>query len=148
MTEVKLPAEPIDHTQRPGFITQNNAGVEVCENRLSYLVAKGAVLRKGQRLVSRFCKFSRGPTDALFKAVLYVSDHDGILRYSDEGEIYELCRWTVDLAALPAFQQVANCGGGYVEFDLGLILDSAEVLGVLLDDDGVERGRATFEYLQ
>lgn len=77
----QLPAEAIDQYQRPGYIKTNNAGVEgndftcaplpsqallntflnlVCENRLSYLVAKGAVLRKGQRLRSRFCKYSRG----------------------------------------------------------------------------------------
>lgn len=39
--KVKLPAEPVDQYQRPGFITVNDAGIEVCENRLSYLVAKG-----------------------------------------------------------------------------------------------------------
>lgn len=80
---------------------------------------------------------------------MYVSDDDRIWRYSDEGETYELCRWTVDLSTLPAFHQIASSGGGgYVEFDLGLSLDSAEVSGVLLDDDGVERGRATFEYIE
>lgn len=80
-----MPAEDVDRFQRPGFITTNDAGVEVCENRLSYLVAKGAVLRKGQRLRSRFCKYSRGPTDSLFTAILYVSDSDQIFRYTDEG---------------------------------------------------------------
>ncbi|KAM0786232.1 hypothetical protein ACM66B_007033 [Microbotryomycetes sp. NB124-2] len=148
--KVKLPAEDVDRMQRPGFITLNNAGIEVCENRLSYLVAKGAVLRKGQRLKSRFCKFSRGPNDTLFTAILYVSDADKIFRYTDEGEIYELCRWTVDLAALPSFQwnaQNSTSNGFYTEFDLGLVLDSAEVVGVLMDDEGQERGRATFEYI-
>lgn len=116
-SECKLPAEEIDRISRPGFITTNDAGIEVCENRLSYLVAKGAVLRKGQRLRSRFCKFSRSPTDCFFTAILYVSDDDKIFRYTDEGqrsfrflfdptiqtvadfsrctagEILELCRW-------------------------------------------------------
>lgn len=41
ISEVKLPAEPIDQYQRPGFLSINDAGIEVCENRLSYLVAKG-----------------------------------------------------------------------------------------------------------
>lgn len=50
-------------------------------------------------------------------------------RYTDDGDATELCRWTVDLAALPRFHQIANSGGGYVEFDLGLSLDSAEVRG-------------------
>ena len=58
------------------------------------------------------------------------------------GPIEELCRWTVDLSPLPAFQQNAqlaregNAGGGnqgfYTEFALGLVLDSAEVIGVFL----------------
>lgn len=102
------------------------------------------------------------------------------------GPIEELCRWTVDLSPLPAFQQNAqlaregNAGGGnqgvYTEFALGLVLDSAEVIGayfpvlfwlgrmeqhlmrqglikrewcagVLLTDEGEEVGRATFEFL-
>ncbi|TKA51123.1 hypothetical protein B0A53_05941 [Rhodotorula sp. CCFEE 5036] len=134
----KLPATEEDRYQRPGFISLNDAGVEVCANRLSYLVAKGAVLRKGQRLKSRYCKFSRAPTDSIFTAVLYVSDSDTVYRYTDEGPIEELCRWTVDLSPLPAFQQNAqlaregNAGGGnqgfYTEFALGLVLDSAEVI--------------------
>ncbi|GAA5878397.1 hypothetical protein JCM8547_007907 [Rhodosporidiobolus lusitaniae] len=145
----KLPAEQVDRYSRPGFITTNDAGIEVCENRLSYLVAKGAVLRKGQRLKSRYCKFSRSPADCLFTAVLYVCDSDQIYRYTDEGEIVELCRWSVDLSPLPAFQYSAQMSGGgsfWTEFDLGLVLDSAEVLGVLLTDEGDEVGRATFEF--
>lgn len=69
------------------------------------------------------------------------------------GPIEELCRWTVDLSPLPTFQQNAQLaregaspngfgagngstrdggGGGegfYTEFALGLVLDSAEVIG-------------------
>jgi hypothetical protein len=86
-TECKLPAEDIDRYQRPGFISTNDAGIEVCENRLSYLVAKGAVLRKGQRLRSRFCKYSRSASDCYFTAILYVSDEDKIFRYTDEGKL-------------------------------------------------------------
>lgn len=59
------------------------------------------------------------------------------------GETSELCRWTVDLAALPAYARVAQRGGGYVEFDLGLEVDSAEVRGVLMTEEGVESGRAS-----
>ncbi|GAA5840524.1 hypothetical protein JCM11251_007608 [Rhodosporidiobolus azoricus] len=145
----KLPATEQDRYTRPGFITTNDAGIEVCENRLSYLVAKNAVLRKGQRLRSRFCKFSRGPADCMFTAVLYVSDADEIYRYTDEGEIIELCRWSVDLSPLPAFQfnATGSAGSGFfTEFDLGLVLSSAEVIGVLLTDEGEEVGRATFEF--
>ena len=50
------------------------------------------------------------------------------MRYTDEGEATELCRWIVDLKALPSFQQhmkEANSEGFYTEFELGLELDSA-----------------------
>ncbi|KAM0786233.1 hypothetical protein ACM66B_007034 [Microbotryomycetes sp. NB124-2] len=63
------------------------------------------------------------------------------------GDATELCRWTVDLSALPMYHIVAQKGGGYVSFDLGLSLDSAEVRGVLLTDDGLDCGTATFEFL-
>jgi hypothetical protein len=80
----KLPAEEEDHWRRPEFISVNDGGTVVCENRLSCesilswwgsfrmqivssrrsslsdLIAKGAVLRKGERLRSRFCKFIKG----------------------------------------------------------------------------------------
>lgn len=93
-----------------------------------------------------------------------MSDSDKIFRYTDEGEptivhahldvvlmdgfyttgeTSELCRWTVDLAALPSYNRIAQSGGGYVEFDLGLEVDSAEVRGVLMTDEGVECGRAS-----
>ncbi|SCV73246.1 BQ2448_7171 [Microbotryum intermedium] len=145
--KVKLPAEEVDRYERPHFITVNDAGMQVCANRLSYLVAKGAVLRKGEKLRSRFCKFVKNANDSTFAAQLYVSDSDELYRYTDEGDATELCRWTVDLAALPSFAQIAALGGGYVEFDLGLSLDSAEVRGVLMSDQGVDCGTATFEFL-
>ncbi|ORY76553.1 hypothetical protein BCR35DRAFT_120949 [Leucosporidium creatinivorum] len=141
--KVKLPAEDVDRFQRPHFITTNDAGMEVCENRLSYLVAKGAVLRKGERLRSRFCKFVKDPHDSIFTAQLFVSDTEELYRYTDDGDATALCRWTVDLAALPRFHYIAQSGGGYVEFDLGLSLDSAEVRGVLMTDDGVDCGTAS-----
>lgn len=110
-----MPAEGVDRFQRPEFIVRNDAGMEVCENRLSCelaalemgregadegadLVAKGAVLRKGERLRSKFCKFSRGAlvvedlrssslilecagsSDSLFQAILYVSDSERMYR--------------------------------------------------------------------
>lgn len=86
-------------------------------------------------------------------------------RYTDDGDATEICRWTVDLAALPRFHYISQSGGGYVEFDLGLSLDSAEVrgalachphyypvnrtdtlngrAGVLMTDDGVDCGTAS-----
>jgi hypothetical protein len=145
--KVKLPAEPEDHMKRPAYITQNSAGVDVCENRLQYLVQKGAILRKGQRIKTKFCKFSATPDDKLFVAVLYTSDSPQIMRYTDEGETTELCKWSVDLSALPTFQRNAlSQTGFYTDFELGLELDSAEVRGVLLHNNE-EWGRVVFDFL-
>ncbi|ELU35656.1 hypothetical protein AG1IA_10314 [Rhizoctonia solani AG-1 IA] len=71
------------------------------------------------------------------------------MRYTDEGETSELCKWTVDLSTLPSFAEHARMGsmtGFYTEFELGLELDSAEVRGVLLYN-GEEWGRVVFEFL-
>jgi len=147
--KVKLPAEQEDWLKRPAYIKNNDAGVPICENRLQYLVSKGAILRKGQRLTTKFCKFSQSKQDSSFVAVLYTSDTDRIMRYTDEGETNELCKWSVDLASLPAFQQnaaVPQVGGFYTEFELGLELDSAEVRGILLYQNQ-EWGRVTFDFL-
>ncbi|KAG6334314.1 hypothetical protein ID866_4779 [Astraeus odoratus] len=57
--KVKLPAEPEDWLKRPAYIRDNSVNVPICENRLQYLVVKGAILRKGQRLKTKFCKFSQ-----------------------------------------------------------------------------------------
>ncbi|BGP51365.1 hypothetical protein JCM10450v2_007303 [Rhodotorula kratochvilovae] len=143
----KLPAEEEDNWRRPEFVRANDGGTVVCENRLSYLIAKGAVLRKGERLRSRFCKYVKDPRDSVFTAHLFVSNSEELYRYTDEGDLTELCRWTVDLAALPRFHEIAGDDGGYIEFDLALALDSAEVRGVLMTEDGVECGAATFEFL-
>ncbi|EKM76218.1 hypothetical protein AGABI1DRAFT_45220 [Agaricus bisporus var. burnettii JB137-S8] len=45
--KVKLPAEQEDWLKRPAYIKMNNANVNICDNRLQYLVSKGAILRKG-----------------------------------------------------------------------------------------------------
>jgi hypothetical protein len=148
MMKVKLPAESEDWMKRPAYIKENDAGVPVCENRLQYLVAKGAVLRKGQRLKRKFCKFSQTGQDRIFDAIIYTSRSDKIMRYSDEGEIVELCKWTVDLGSLPSFQENSNMphpNGFYTEFELGLELDSAEVRGILIYE-GQDWGRVVFDF--
>ena len=107
--------------------------------------------------------------DRQFVAVLYTSESSIQHRYTDDGDIVELCKWTVDLGTLPTFQQQAQLapGGFYTNFELGLAVDSAgkslhfrdsvivqllidartEVQGVLLYN-GEEWGRVTFEYLR
>ncbi len=45
--------------------------------------------------------------DSTFVAVLYTSDTEKVLRYTDEGETVELCKWTVDISTLPTFRQNA-----------------------------------------
>lgn len=147
--KVKLPAEPLDWQQRPVYISNNASGVPICDNRLQYLVTKGAILRKGQRIITQFCKFSATPQDSHFVATLYTSDADRVYRYTDEGETVELCKWQVDLRQLPSFQQKAATapqGGFYTEFELGLELDSVEVRGILMWE-GREWGRVVFDFL-
>uniref|UniRef100_A0A0W0G1N0 Actin-like ATPase domain-containing protein n=1 Tax=Moniliophthora roreri TaxID=221103 RepID=A0A0W0G1N0_MONRR len=147
--KVKLPAEQEDWQKRPAYIKNNDAGYPICENRLQYLVQKGAIIRKGQRLSTKFCKYSQNVQDSSFVAVLYTSESDKIMRYTDEGETTELCKWTVDLSSLPAFQHNASMGqsgGFYTEFEIGLELDSAEVRGILLYNNQ-EWGRVTFDFL-
>ncbi|KAJ6482899.1 hypothetical protein C8R47DRAFT_576571 [Mycena vitilis] len=51
--KVKLPAEPEDRVRRPQYVHVNDAGVEICENRLQYLVQRGAIIRKGCVLPSQ-----------------------------------------------------------------------------------------------
>jgi hypothetical protein len=146
--KVKLPAEPLDHQLRPAYISSNAAGAPVCENRLQYLVVKGAILRKGQRVTTKLCKFSTSAQDSHFTAVLYVADSEKVFRYTDEGDISELCKWQVDLRSLPSFQQnsaVPTPDGFYTEFELGLELDSAEVRGILIWQ-GQEWGRVVFDF--
>lgn len=55
-------------------------------------------------------------SDSSFVATLYTSDSDKMMRYTDEGETNELCKWTVDLSSLPTFRQNASMpqmGGFY-----------------------------------
>ncbi|KAM6493252.1 actin-like ATPase domain containing protein [Amanita muscaria] len=147
--KVKLPAEQEDWQKRPAYIRNNDAGVAICDNRLQYLVVKGAIIRKGQRLTTKFCKFSLSARDSTFVATLFTSDTERVLRYTDEGEMIELCKWTVDLSTLPTFRQNANAPPGrgfYTEFELGLELDSAEVRGILLYNNQ-EWGRVTFDFI-
>ncbi|KIJ61239.1 hypothetical protein HYDPIDRAFT_97047 [Hydnomerulius pinastri MD-312] len=147
--KVKLPAEPEDWLKRPAYIRENSASVPICENRLQYLVFKGAILRKGQRVKTKFCKFSQNGQDCNFVAVLFTSESDKMMRYTDEGETMELCKWTVDLSTLPTFQRNASIpqpNGFYTEFELGLEMDSAEVRGVLFYE-GQEWSRVVFDFL-
>ncbi|KAJ3557489.1 hypothetical protein NM688_g1454 [Phlebia brevispora] len=157
MLQVKLPAEQEDELKRPAYIQTNNAAADFAVHRLQYLVAKGAILRKGQRVTQKFCKFIQSGQDRMFVATLYSSESDKIMRYTDEvgigfqrhghvgevtaslrqGETMELCKWTVDLSVLPSFQQHAaspHPNGFYCAFELGLELDSAEVRGLLVHE--------------
>jgi hypothetical protein len=86
----------------------------------------------------------------MFVTIIFASEAHKVLRYTDEGEATEVCKWTVDLSSLPTFIQNSNMhsGGFYTgsdnlpfqwklssvvpEFELGLELDNAEVRGVLM----------------
>ncbi|KAF9505410.1 hypothetical protein BS47DRAFT_1374308 [Hydnum rufescens UP504] len=130
---VRLPAEPLDKMLRPAYIT-STAGVWICENRVQYVVRKGAKIRRGERIDVELRKFSTSSYDSTFETVLYTSYSDRIMRYADEGETTELCRCYVDLSPLPHFQRQARSipsDGFYTDFELGFELDTPEVRGVL-----------------
>ncbi|KAF7307712.1 hypothetical protein MKEN_01131300 [Mycena kentingensis (nom. inval.)] len=130
--QVKLPAEPEDRVRRPGYIQYNDAGVEVCENRLQYLVRKGAIIRKGQRLKTEFCKFSRTRDDSTFTATLYTFDSEGTdmdtARYADETALRRVCDWRVDLRAVQGWADgVPSSTGFFTNFWISLELDGPTV---------------------
>jgi hypothetical protein len=105
--------------------------------RLQYLVLKGTKIKRGERIEVELRKFSSSSygacvfagfnpvllrelnffrvLDSIFETVLYTSDSDQIMRYTDEGETNELCRCYVDLAPLPNFQAQARTipSGGF-----------------------------------
>jgi|SRR6266550_6407159 len=90
--------------------------------------------------------------DSMFVTTIFASEAHKVLRYTDEGEATEVCKWTVDLSSLPTFKQnstMHKSGGFYtgsvsyylsnefchsfiLEFELGLELDNVEVRGVLM----------------
>ncbi|KAF8150916.1 actin-like ATPase domain-containing protein [Crassisporium funariophilum] len=149
--KVRLPAEQQDYMTRPAYIKQSASGLRLCEKRVQYLVHKGDIIRKGERIKTKLSKYSRSGSvkDGQFDAIIYTSDSPKVMRYTDEGNLRELCRWSVDLTPLPYFGQDAsnsNKNGFYTEFEVGLELDSSEVRGVLLYQ-GVEWGRAVFDFL-
>ena len=97
---------------------------------------------------------------------MYTSESDTEMRYTDEGPVSALCKWSVDLATLPLFQRRSreHPDGFFITFELGLELDSAgeheahdhvakltppflEVRGVLLQD-GKEVSRVVFDFFQ
>ncbi|KAJ7279039.1 actin-like ATPase domain-containing protein [Mycena rebaudengoi] len=49
-----LPATPEDFLHRPAYIRTNAAGIQVCSNRLQYLVRRGTVVRRGEHIPTRF----------------------------------------------------------------------------------------------
>ncbi|KAF9502842.1 hypothetical protein BS47DRAFT_1490572 [Hydnum rufescens UP504] len=71
----------------------------------------------------RLRAFGITPQDRNFVVVIYTSDSDKIMRYTDEGETSEVCRWTVDLGLLPGFQRYANNPppGGF--YTISIVLD-------------------------
>ncbi|KAG5645618.1 hypothetical protein DXG03_005609 [Asterophora parasitica] len=128
--KVKLPADQEDWLKRPAYIRNNDAGVPICENRYATLLLslRGSQLAGGSgrfeqvaipRIEGRYS--SEG-----FVAVLYTSDTEKIMRYTDEGETFELCKWTVDLSSLPTFQQNASVPqtGGFYTGERALSLSS------------------------
>ncbi|PFH45983.1 hypothetical protein AMATHDRAFT_157088 [Amanita thiersii Skay4041] len=132
--KVQLPAEAEDWQKRPAYIRINEAGAPICDNRLQYLITKGAIFRKGLLLVHTYMRV----LDSSFITTLFTSNSEKVMRYTDEGDMTELCKWTVALSSLPAFklqQNISKSGGFYTDFELGLELDGNKVQGILLQNN-------------
>ncbi|KDQ10214.1 hypothetical protein BOTBODRAFT_116200, partial [Botryobasidium botryosum FD-172 SS1] len=143
VTELKSDEE--DRIKRPAYI---DPATKLCRNRLKYLVNKGALVQRGQKLPVKFGKLSASPQDHEFVLLLHASESSKMLRYTDEGS-KELCRWTVNLSTLPSFQQqVKNWRGSpfITKFYLALEIDSTEVRGYLMFGDEV-LGEEVFDHL-
>ena len=105
---------------------------------MQYIIRKGTALSRGRRIEVKLRKFSATShgmyafttwvlmsllmpvftyaIDSLFETVLYASNSIEIMRYTDEGEMKELCRCTVDLGVLPNYKQQVDAqpfGGFY-----------------------------------
>ncbi|KAF9511530.1 hypothetical protein BS47DRAFT_1395036 [Hydnum rufescens UP504] len=122
LMRLKLPAEPEDERMRPQYIT-TSGGTQFCENRLQYIIKKGVGVQKGSRVGTELRKFSvtsygqdpyitsetfvssSGNIDSIFETVIYTSNDDKTMRYTDEGETNELGLCRVDLKRLPNFRQ-------------------------------------------
>ncbi|KAG8702172.1 hypothetical protein FRC09_004916 [Ceratobasidium sp. 395] len=140
--------EPEDRQKRPQFIRQNKAGAEVCQNRLRYLVRKGASVRKGKSIVLKLRKLSKSLDDSVFAGTLYTSDSDYGMRYADEEGVLQMCIFKVDLSSLPHFGLSAkhrNQTEFDTPFEIGFEFHSAEVRGALLHD-GKEWNPIVFEF--
>ena len=53
--------------------------------------------------------------DSIFVTTLYANESDMVMRYTDQGQMTEVCKWTVDLAKLPTFVENAKAhrSGGF-----------------------------------
>ncbi len=95
--------------------------VSVPRGSRSNLSFQQQVLPNGARLVLWSCHSfgsylqTLSLLDSTFVATLFTSDAEKIMRYTDEGETTELCKWTVDLSSLPSFRNNAAMqpGGFY-----------------------------------
>lgn len=138
-----FPAEPEDYKMRPVYI-QKIKGKSVCENRVEYIFKKGERLAKGSRSKVKLRKLCSTRSDSVFELVLYASSGDRIIRYFDEEKSDVLCRCRMDLETYPGFQQraEASLGGFYIDFVLGVEMDTAEIRCMLLYE-GEIRGSVT-----
>ncbi|KAG8705098.1 hypothetical protein FRC09_003157 [Ceratobasidium sp. 395] len=132
MMKGNKPGEPEDHQKRPQYMGHNKAGADVCQNRLHYLVRKGASLRKEDVVVQKLRKFSKDIHDSIYTGILYTSDSDRDLRYTDEESVVQMCTFKVDLSLLPDFGPITNDKTEFVtRFELSFEFHSAEVRGTL-----------------
>ncbi|KAF6759108.1 hypothetical protein DFP72DRAFT_1064071 [Ephemerocybe angulata] len=151
--KVDMPAEDEDWHKRPVYIKIYDSGETVCENRLEYLVTKGAIVPKGcapvlyasHSLIRTYSRITSSliGKDSGFVVTLYTSNSDQIMRYLDQGEVLEVCRWNVGLPSLQVLHPNATILTKptiFPDLEIGLELDSLEAR-VILTYQGQEWGR-------
>ncbi|KAF6747910.1 actin-like ATPase domain-containing protein [Ephemerocybe angulata] len=158
--KVDMPAEDEDWHKRPVYIKIYDSGETVCENRLEYLVTKGAIVPKGQRFRTKVCNYTPSSSgtysritssliakDSGFVVTLYTSNSDQIMRYLDQGEVLEVCKWNVGLPSLQVLHPNATISTKptiFPHLEIGLELDSLEAR-VMLTYQGQEWGSVTLD---
>ena len=85
------------------------------------------------RIISTFISYSQVTLDSIFTAVLFTSEHSEIVRYTDEGNLTEICKWKVDLSNLPSFMQNANIAGPSTPFYTGVVYPLRSVVRKLIE---------------
>ncbi|KAF9514266.1 hypothetical protein BS47DRAFT_1361793 [Hydnum rufescens UP504] len=130
----------------------NPPGVTMSFNGIfdTYLVVKGALLKKGEPVLQEFMKTSSSLSDFVFITRVYTSDSAEIRADTSGGDLEYIQNWEIDLSAVSLFKQHARIllgigliqvGGLFfcVVFEIGIEIESQVAPFITrLEDFGVK----------